>query len=100
MSAKSENSVIIASDLRTGLCVYLSVDTRWVSSIDDAQVLDAADAETRLETALVDEKNNLVVDPYLIGVDRASVALDIRERIRANGPSIFNGRQVSRTEAA
>jgi len=100
MPAKSETSVIIASDLRTGCSVYRSADSSWVDSIDEAQLLDSVSAEKQLESALGDERDNLVIDPYLVAVDAKSVALEIRERIRASGPSIFTVQQKSQTEAA
>jgi len=90
MSAKSKHSVIIASDLRTGRSVYLASDSTWAESIGYAQVLDEEQAESRLEIALNSEANNLVIDPYLISVDSASNALDIREAIRTTGPTVLD----------
>ncbi len=89
MSAKQNQSVIIANDLRTGRSVYFTHDARWTDSFDKAQVLTDGQSEERLQAALLSEQNNLVIDPYLIEVSQAKSALQIRERIRVEGPSIL-----------
>lgn len=89
MPAKPDYSVIIASDLRTGRSVYFTADSQWTNSVTLAEVVAADCAEQRLQVARLGECNNLVVDPYLIGMSDAQSAVDIRERIRIEGPSIL-----------
>ncbi len=101
MPAKHKQSIIIANDLRTGLSVYLTRDSRWSDSVSDAEVLSDTDyAETRLQAAVGDERCNLVIDPYLIGIESDLSAVDIREQIRVSGPTIFTDAHVAVTQAA
>ncbi len=89
MPAKPDYSVIIASDLRTGRSVYFTADSKWTNSVALAEVLADDRSEQRLQAAQLSEQDNLVIDPYLIGMSDAQSALEIRERIRVEGPSIL-----------
>ena len=86
---KSDYSVIIASDLRTGRSVYFTAGSEWSDSVTNAELLQGEQSEERLQAAQASETDNLVVDPYLIGMSDAVSAVDIREQIRVQGPSIL-----------
>lgn len=88
MAKKTNNSIIIASDLRTGRSVFFGADG-WSDFAVDAEVLNPDVAEERLAAVSSSEKSNLVIDPYLVAVGADRVALDIREQIRLSGPTIF-----------
>ncbi len=101
MPLKHSQSIIIANDLRTGRTVYLTEDSRWSDSVVDAELLDQQDyAESRLVTALSGEGANLVIDPYLVGIEPDLCASNIRERIRLSGPTIINNARVGIDQAA
>ena len=84
--------MIIANRLVDGLTVFLRDRQRWTDAIEDGVVIDDdADTEQLLSLAKIDEKNCIVIDPYLIevtiedGQPRPSV---YREAIRAFGPTV------------
>lgn len=95
MAKTPENSIIIANDLRTGRSVYLTEGNAWSESVADAEVLSAEAASARLEIASAAEQSNLVIDPYLVGVESGLSALDIREQIRLTGPTILTQDHVA-----
>ena len=84
--------MIIANRLEDGITVFLADGRSWVESIDDAVLIEAdADSDRLLSLAKADERDCIVIDPYLIEVTsddgrlRPSV---YREAIRAFGPSV------------
>ncbi len=83
--------VMTANLLREGDVVYLVADGTWSLWLDDAEMVDGADGEARLETA--GEKavtDLLVVGPYLMDVAEEAgrpKPLGTREKIRAKGPT-------------
>ena len=90
-SSGEQQSIIIANDLLTGRSVYLTRDSQWSNSVQDAELISGADlAASRLERACEDEKNNLVLDPNLVAVFEDMTAVKIRERIRISGPTVLD----------
>ena len=85
-------SIIIASDLRTGRSVYRTQANNWSESVEQAVLIESGDpSDQRLAQAFSDEKDNLVIDPYLVAVDADRNPSEVREGIRVTGPSIFYG---------
>lgn len=84
--------MLIANRLGDGLVVFRAADGGWVESIEAGLLIgDEEAAEGLLEQSMADARNNLIIDPNLIGVtERAGrrVPDAIREAIRAAGPTI------------
>ena len=83
--------VLTANRLSDGEAVFYSANG-WVRNFLKSEVADNADAESRLATiGALAYANNEVVDVNLIDValkDGKLHALRLRERIRAEGPTI------------
>ncbi len=84
--------VLSANDLLDGEVVFLT-DTGWTFDPAKALVADDAEAaESLLRRGTEAARANLVVDPYLVAVERDAdgfpVASHFREAIRQKGPSI------------
>jgi len=92
------SQMIVASRLTDGRVVFMTDGLGWSESIDDGLIVEVADRGAELledATRSVDEC--FVVEPYLIDVaidqgQRRPVQL--REAIRAFGPSIATDRAV------
>jgi len=85
--------MLIANRLDDGLVVFRAKDGRWVESIDTGLMIvdDDTAAAQLLEAGLADERDNLVIDPYLIDVSTtdSNRTPDLyRETIRVGGPTI------------
>jgi hypothetical protein len=84
--------IVIANSLADGFVVFLTDNREWSGNVADAAVaVEESDSERLLEAALLAEKNNVVIDPYLIEVEVNGAApkpVKYREYIRAYGPSI------------
>ena len=84
--------MIIANALKDGLVVFLADNGRWVTSIDEGALADSPEeAEKLAETAKQAEAANEVIGPELIEIelsDDGRRPVEIREFIRANGPSV------------
>jgi len=90
MPTEPTHSIVIANDLQTGRSVFLTRESRWSESLEEAELIEAGPAaELRLQAALDDEKSNLVIDPYLVSVGSDRQVRITRERIRTTGPTIF-----------
>jgi hypothetical protein len=80
--------VITANRLNDGRVVYWDNRSRWNTDLQAAQTLtETADADAAL--AAVDAA--IVVEPYLIDVERDGARLSpllMRERMRATGPTV------------
>ncbi len=100
MPAKSTHAVIIANDLRTGRSVYFTKANGWSESIREAELLESEGTDERLAIASRDEAGNLVIDPYVVGVSEDLQVADIRERIRASGPTILDKKYTAVSRAA
>lgn len=94
--------VITANLLREGDVVYLAGDGTWSLWLDDAEMVDGADGEARLEAAGERAVSDLlVVGPYLMDVAEEAgrpKPLGTREKIRAKGPTTHPnfGKQAAR----
>jgi len=96
MAIETTHSIIIANDLLTGRSVYFTSKSGWTETPEQAELIEAGpNAEARLQAALEGEKNNLVIDPYLVSVGADRQVRDTREHIRTTGPTIFAGAQVA-----
>jgi len=85
MPTEPTHSIVIANDLQTGRSVFLTRESRWSESLDEAELIEAGPAQAALD----DEKSNLVIDPYLVSVGSDRQVRVTRERIRTTGPTIF-----------
>ena len=88
--------VVTANDLATGAVLFLSADGGWVTRFDQAvEYADANAAETGLALAREDVRRNRIVDPFVTekGLDGAGAPrmMTLRDRIRADGPTIDYG---------
>ncbi len=83
---------ISANRLLDGIVVFVGPGPHWVYHLSTAALFpNKGEAEAALETARLDEKKNIVIDPYIFDVrgDAGAPAADhIREAIRAAGPSV------------
>jgi len=84
--------VVIANRLRDGIVVFLGTERRWVERVEDCHPASAADEGTKLlDVALQAEADQEIVGPTLIEVeerDGVLVPTKMRERIRAQGPTV------------
>ena len=97
--------MVIANRLADGLVVFLGPGDAWLRRISDGRVLQsAAEAEEALAVAKRHEAENIVVEPTLIEVslDEAGEPrpVEIREAIRAFGPTIGDAVEKARTATA
>ena len=87
--------VVSANRLRDGVVVYVGAAGAWVDHLRAAAVLDDADAvEAALVAARADEALNVIVEPFVVDVtlhDGRPRAMTLRDRIRADGPTIAFG---------
>jgi hypothetical protein len=84
-------NVITANRLDDGLVVFLDADRRWTTVFAAAIRLDAAETETALEVARESVRRQEVLDPYSVATIETADGIapkEIRERIRAFGPTI------------
>jgi hypothetical protein len=97
--------VITANSLGDGRVVF-QTPAGWTLDIDQAEALDAKEAlDAALARANADAAENRVVEPYAIDVERRGanlVAVRLRERIRAEGPTTGNTKyaKAAREKAA
>lgn len=92
MPSVTLGQMVLANRLTDGQVVFLAADGTWVEHIGDgALTLDRALAAQLLATAQEAERENLVVEPYLIDI-REGVGVrqpvSFRESIRVNGPTV------------
>jgi hypothetical protein len=84
--------IVIANTLADGFVVFLTDNHEWSGNVADAAIaVEETDGERLLEAALLAEKNNVVIDPYLIEVEVNGAApkpVEYREYIRAFGPTV------------
>lgn len=89
----SQGVVVVANDLLSGRSVYLANAKSWLQ-LDGSQlnlaavVFDEQAANDLLREASADVLANIIVDPYLIQLDRSGLPIHIRERLKVSGPSI------------
>lgn len=86
---------ITANHLTGGQVVFLATGGGWSAGMTDACLFsDAGSVATAMEIAKQDEKAGVVVSVYEIDViiaDGIAVPKKLRERIRAEGPTILYG---------
>ena len=84
--------ILTANRLSDGSVVYLSQSDTWSDWLKDARVAadeDAANSMMRVAEQAVIER--IIVEPYLMQVaadDNAIRPMNVREAIRARGPSV------------
>ncbi len=91
-------NIISANDLRDGLNVYFiqnGGNARWDRDISLATIYDEDELSTAFDRAKQDMDNNIVVDCIIVPVDDNHNPVTTRERIRAGGPSVKYGTQVT-----
>lgn len=94
-ASEGPKKVITANRLGDGRVVFLAADGGWAEHIAAASVLDDGPALVAAEAyAKAQHDARIVVEPYLIDVDAGGgspVAIRLRERIRAEGPTVVYG---------
>jgi Protein of unknown function (DUF2849) len=92
MTTSEKGQVMTANRLRDGEVVFLTRSGDWAVAIDNAVLAQEPQAVTALEArAKADEKATLVTGSYLFDAERIDgkiKASHIRERIRAQGPTV------------
>ena len=91
-SAPIKTKVLTANRLSDGVSVWLGANGEWVFSIKDAFLARHEEAVTAIESAGAQAlADNRVVDVNVIDVEETPAGprpFRLRERIRAEGPSI------------
>ncbi|WP_312361777.1 DUF2849 domain-containing protein [Ensifer sp.] len=86
------NKVLTANRLSDGISVWLDASGNWVEQLQQAFIARHAEAVTALEeTGKLAFEDNKVVDANVVDVEEVNGTLRplrMRERIRAEGPSI------------
>jgi hypothetical protein len=106
MSTPEKGQVMTANRLRDGDVVFLTRSGEWSLAIDNAVLAQEPQAAAALEgRAKADEKATLVTGSYLFDAERIDgkiKASHIRERIRAQGPTVHPklGKQAEGTAGA
>jgi hypothetical protein len=96
--------IVTSNLLSDGHVVYLDGDGAWSNWIESGKTAKTeAAAKKLMGAAELDVVDGVIVDPYLIEVARtgdAISAVEYREHLRANGPSIHPhfGYQAERPE--
>lgn len=84
--------IVTANLLAGGNVVFLAGEGRWSSDVGEARVAEDKEQAAALEALARDSvARNVVVDPYLIDVERAEGGLratKYRELLRTAGPSV------------
>lgn len=92
MTTTEKGQVMTANRLRDGEVVFLTRAGVWADAIDDAVLAQEPQAVAALEArAKADEKATLVTGAYLFEATRVDGKIradHIRERIRAQGPTV------------
>lgn len=88
--------ILTANRLKDGVSVWLASDHSWVTTIEAAEVAEDAIQEEKLERAgKAAFLKNEVIDVNLIDVERVGAGVRptrLRERIRADGPTVAYGK--------
>jgi hypothetical protein len=106
VSTIEKGQVMTANRLRDGDVVFLTRSGEWALAIDNAVLAQEPQAVAALEArAKGDEKTTLVTGAYLFDAERVGGkirASHIRERIRAQGPTVRMdlGKQAEGTAGA
>ena len=85
--------ILTANRLNDGIVVFLRADNVWTENVNDAVLAREEKAAEALAKRGTDfEASNHVTGAYLLDAERSSDVVTpqhVRERIRANGPSIL-----------
>jgi hypothetical protein len=96
--------VLTANRLGDGVAVWLAASGEWTTSLQDALVARHAEAEASLEAiGKRDFAANKILDVNLVEVEEVGTTirpLRLRERIRAEGPTVGYGDTILATLAA
>jgi hypothetical protein len=96
--------IVSANRLNDGTVVYMGLGGAWMTRIADASRLESAEAvEAALVAARADEALNLIIDAFVVDaiVEAEGVrATTLRDRIRADGPTIAYGAPAESSRAA
>lgn len=96
--AKEKYPVVISAFLlNEGSCVFYAKEKTWVENINEAAIIESAEElESKLTLAKRSVDENYVNEVYTIDVSidesKNVQPIDIREKIRVNGPSIDLGK--------
>lgn len=86
---------ITANRLSDGLVVFLSPSREWSLAVDDAELFaDGPDLDAALDYGKAQQEARIIVDAYAIDmeiVDGKQLPARLRERIRAEGPTVPYG---------
>lgn len=89
MKNTNKNHVITANAFIEGWVVYLTKTGHWHTSLMEAAVID--DLKKAQSLLAIQQQSDRVLDPYLLkvefGVDGSPHPTQLRDRIRASGPS-------------
>jgi hypothetical protein len=79
-----------ANDLKGGEAVFRRADGSWTRTVAEAELVPGGEqGAALLARAQADHADNRVVEPVLIAIDPATRRpLSLRERIRADGPTV------------
>jgi hypothetical protein len=84
--------VVTGNRVTDGVVVYLAAAGGWTERLDEARVVEGAEAlEAAVAAGKAAEAKQIVVEAYPIDVARGPSglkALRLREKIRAEGPSV------------
>lgn len=86
--------LITANRLRDGIVIYFQLrgdHHLWCENIREASILQADETDAMLARAARDVQDNLIVDPYVIGIGSDHRPVTQRESVRAGGPTIAYG---------
>lgn len=86
---------VTANRLSDGIVVFLAEKGRWSQSLSDARLIaEGADLDDALAYGKAQQQARIIVDSYAIDVDVVDGkprAARLRERIRAQGPTVPYG---------
>ena len=89
------HQVLTANRLSDGRVVFLTAAGDWSQNFGDAQIATDDESATEMQrTGQQAESACLVVDSYLVSLQEGKNGLQpnsVRERIRADGPSVQTG---------
>lgn len=89
---RAATQIVTANRLSDGVVVYLDAGGGWTERLNEARLIEGAEAlEAALAAGKAAEASQVVVEAYPIDVAREANglrALRVREDIRARGPSV------------
>jgi len=99
-ASSGTQKAITANRLGDGRVVFLGADGGWAMTLADGRLLsDGAELEEAMRYAQTQHDARIIVEPYAIDVEIVEgkpVAARLRERIRADGPTVDYGEAENR----